>query len=151
MLKEAQTTNPQIQAYRDLYSFDPLHRLSQVSVEARKKEMKPKLFRTNVNFMDGIYSGQFSESPLLPDGFGIFMQNKSGAVYEGERRQGLRSGHGRLIQDNGLIYEGQWSENKPHGFGCVRYPPKPGENKCDVFSGIFVMSSRMDSGTLFEQ
>jgi hypothetical protein len=57
VLKEAHTTNPQIQAYRDQYPFDPLHRLSQVSIEERKKEMKPKLFRTNVNFMDGIYSG----------------------------------------------------------------------------------------------
>jgi sarcosine oxidase delta subunit len=50
---------------------------------------------------------------------------------------GLRSGYGRLIQDNGLIYEGQWSENWPHGDGCVRYPSKLEDIKCDVFCGTF--------------
>lgn len=94
---------------------------------------KAQLFKVNVNFMDGVYSGQFSKIPFLPHGYGIFMQRDSGAVYEGWRSKGLRQGHGRLIQDNGLIYEGEWFENKPNGLGCVRYPPKPGEKECDVF------------------
>jgi hypothetical protein len=64
------------------------------------------LLRTNVNFMDGVYSGKFSKNPVLPHGYGIFIKNQSGTVYEGERMKGLRSGYGRLIQDNGLIYEG---------------------------------------------
>jgi hypothetical protein len=104
----------------------------------------------NVNFMDGVYSGQFSKNPLLPHGYGIFIQNQSGTIYEGERMNGLRSGFGRLIQDNGLIYEGQWSENWPHGEGCVRFPSKLEDNKCDVFCGTFNKSSRENWGTLFE-
>jgi hypothetical protein len=64
---------------------------------------------------------------------------------------GLRSGYGRLIQDNGLIYEGQWSENWPHGEGCVRYPSKLEDTKSDVFCGTFNKSSRENWGTLFEQ
>jgi hypothetical protein len=58
----------------------------------------------------------------------------------------LRSGYGRLIQDNGLIYEGQWSENWPHGYGCVRYPQKLEDKNPDVFSGTFNKSSREDWG-----
>ena len=64
---------------------------------------------------------------------------------------GLRFGYGRLIQDNGLIYEGQWSENWPHGYGCVRYPQNLYDKNTDVFSGTFNKSSREDWGTLFEQ
>jgi hypothetical protein len=97
VLKEFQAAQPWIQAYRAQYPLSPLHRLNGLSVEAIEQEMKPKLFRMNVNFMDGVYYGQFSKSPLLPHGYGIFVQNKSGAIYEGERKHGLRSGHGRLI------------------------------------------------------
>jgi hypothetical protein len=64
---------------------------------------------------------------------------------------GLRSGYGRLIQDNGLIYEGQWKENWPHGDGCVRYPSKLEDTEYDVFCGTFNKSSRQNWGTLFEQ
>jgi hypothetical protein len=56
-----------------------------------------------------------------------------------------------MIQDNGLIYEGQWSENWPHGNGCVRYPQKLEDKNTDLFSGTFNKSSREDWGALFEQ
>lgn len=123
VLKESQTANSQIQAYRDQHPFDPLHKFKNITELEKILALKQlNLFRKNVNFMDGIYSGQFSKNPMLPHGYGIFIQNQSGTVYEGERMNGLRIGYGRLIQDNGLIYEGQWSDNWPNGPGCVRYP-----------------------------
>ena len=109
---------------------------------------KAILYQENQNFMDGKYSGQYSKDPLFPNGFGIFIQNGSGATYEGWRKFGLRSGHGRLIQDNGLVYEGMWSDNKPDGHGCVRYPIVGGTDG-DVFCGEFSASKRNGPGTLF--
>ena len=151
MLKGFQATHPWIQSYRGSQPFDPMNQFIGLSEGEIRLEMGPKLFRMNVNFMDGVYSGQFSKNPLLPHGYGIFIQNKSGAFYEGWRQGGLRSGHGRLIQDNGLIYEGQWSDNRPHGLGDVTYPQLSAQTKCDVFSGTFKMSKRNNWGTLFEQ
>ncbi|CAK75462.1 unnamed protein product (macronuclear) [Paramecium tetraurelia] len=42
----------------------------------------------------------------------------NGSKYEGEKQNGVRQGYGIfLFQDNGGVYEGQWHDNKMHGIG----------------------------------
>lgn len=95
----------------------------------RKEEIKDrsfknaKLYRKDYLFMDGKYIGQLSKTPLLPHGYGIFLQNETGAIYEGWRKNGLRWGPGRQIESNGLIYDGEWADNLPNGYGQVTYYP----------------------------
>lgn len=102
--------------------------------------MNAKLFREDYLFMDGIYTGQLSRRPLLPHGYGIFLQNETGAIYEGWRKHGLRSGPGRQIEPSGLIYDGDWEDNYPHGFGHVTYPDK------NTFEGSFIAAKRHGYG-----
>jgi hypothetical protein len=38
-------------------------------------------------------------------------------VYNGERKDGLRHGHGIYLYPNGDIYEGEWWQSKKSGYG----------------------------------
>jgi hypothetical protein len=38
-----------------------------------------------------------------------------GEVYEGEWSEGLKHGHGRLTDTRGVFYSGEFSEGKKHG------------------------------------
>lgn len=52
----------------------------------------------------------------LPHEFGIFIHEESGSVYEGLRKNGLRSGKfGRYIDKHGYRYDGAWKDNYPYG------------------------------------
>ena len=51
------------------------------------------------------------------------------SVYEGWRIRNKREIFGRLIDKNGLIYEGQFKNNMPHGKGTVK--------QSDLIQGIY--------------
>jgi hypothetical protein len=61
--------------------------------------------------IDGIYQGEVLKGTRVPHGRGIFFHTKSGSLYEGWRKKNKRVGYGRIIEKNGMIYEGQWKEN----------------------------------------
>lgn len=54
------------------------------------------------------------------NGWGIY-EYYAGDVYQGRYEgnflKGLRSGKGKFVNIHGDKYEGEWKENKPHGFG----------------------------------
>lgn len=52
------------------------------------------------------------------------------ARYEGNYKDGLRCGVGRMVYPSGDIYEGEWLDNKMHGEGSYTYK-KTG----DIYSG----------------
>ena len=43
------------------------------------------------------------------------MKYANGTVYEGEFKDGLREGFGRMEYPNLDFYEGEWREGLPHG------------------------------------
>lgn len=43
------------------------------------------------------------------------IQLESGAVYEGEWKNGMRDGNGKQKWPDGSIYEGEWVEDKSSG------------------------------------
>ena len=45
------------------------------------------------------------------------MQYANGSVYEGQWRNGVREGFGRLIHVTGDMYEGDWRGDKANGYG----------------------------------
>jgi hypothetical protein len=91
---ETQLKNAIILNYKESYLYKPREKriFNKEQLMFRKHA---KLYRENVKFLDGIYSGQYSKTPFFPHGFGIFIQNETGALYEGWRKFGLRWGHGR--------------------------------------------------------
>jgi hypothetical protein len=44
-----------------------------------------------------------------------------GERYEGELKEGLRDGFGRMSYRNGIVYEGGWVGNGKEGSGVERY------------------------------
>lgn len=130
-----------------MYPYDPSEKILMIKKASLKT--RAKLFQPDLKFQDGTYVGQSAKKPLLPHGYGVFVQNETGSVYEGWRRYGLRWGHGRVIQSNGFMYEGEWYNNYPHGSGFVRYPIEKGHKKGDIFYGNFKQSKREGPGFLY--
>lgn len=57
-----------------------------------------------------------SEAPKIGKGKLIL---PTGAVYDGEWKDGKPHGKGKAIKPDGLVYEGEWKDGKPHGKGTV--------------------------------
>jgi hypothetical protein len=67
------------------------------------------------------HSGTY-DSDKVKQGFGVYMWMGNSpddeeskiekARYEGNYRDGLKSGFGKMVFPNGDIYEGEWIENK---------------------------------------
>ena len=51
----------------------------------------------------------------MKEGFGVFNYN-SGDKYEGDYKNDVSSGHGKLTWSEG-VYEGAFKNNKENGFG----------------------------------
>lgn len=41
--------------------------------------------------------------------------------YEGDKKNGVRNGHGILYYSNGLCYEGEFKEGYRHGYGTLKF------------------------------
>ncbi len=72
-----------------------------------------------IELQEGIYLGEVKLNTRIPHGRGIFVQNETGAIYEGWRKNGKRHGYGRVIEKSGNVYEGEWKNNFPHGKGMI--------------------------------
>ena len=76
------------------------------------------------------------------DGKGLILY-KNGAKYEGEIKNNLHNGFGKLTQLDGEIFIGQWKNGKINGKG-VRY-----HSNGDVYSGDYVNSIRDGIGKMY--
>ena len=54
-------------------------------------------------------------------GYGIYKDNRSGDIYEGQFRYGLKNGNGVLKYYTGDVYEGRFRNNVIYGDGVLRY------------------------------
>lgn len=70
-----------------------------------------------VSFGDFVaYDGQMENG--LPNGLGVYTDINSGQRYEGNFVDFKREGEGTLYTEDGnKIYEGEWKNNKYHGYG----------------------------------
>lgn len=69
----------------------------------------------------GEYTGGWRSGK--PNGIGTLAYSNNGdlIVYEGEWKNGIRSGEGRMIFANGDIYEGEWASDAPNGSGSCTW------------------------------
>ena len=61
----------------------------------------------------------------VAEGMGVLqfsMDGKAGSRYEGEVKQGVISGRGKLSTPDGAIYDGDWVDGKPDGYGKYNAP-----------------------------
>jgi len=56
-------------------------------------------------------------------------------IYEGERKNGLRNGNGKLYHNRSLLYDGGWKNDLMSGFGKYSF------HNGDEFSGYFYLGS----------
>ena len=71
------------------------------------------------NFVTGDwYEGQMREG--INHGKGR-MCWATGDVYEGEYQHGDKHGHGKMSAASGMVYEGQWHEGRQHGEGSYEF------------------------------
>lgn len=62
------------------------------------------------------YRGEWSSSGTK-EGRGIETRLDDGSIYEGEFQNNLPNGYGRLISPQGTVYEGEWVDGKKEGHG----------------------------------
>ncbi len=68
------------------------------------------------------YQGDIIKGTRIQHGRGIFIEKENkeiSSIYEGWRFKNKREIFGRLILKNGLVYEGEFKDNMPHGRGKV--------------------------------
>ena len=87
------------------------------------------------------YEGDFNDEKMK-DGTGKYVWMEAGeedeepkekAVYEGQYKDGKRTGTGTMRYPNKDEYTGEWKENKMHGTGTYKYAKTN-----DIYSGTFV-------------
>ena len=66
----------------------------------------------------------------------------SGNIYEGEAKDGVYNGHGKMMFVSGAVYEGEWKDGKRNGQGVYTWP------NGDVYDGEWVSGAREGRGTL---
>lgn len=85
----------------------------------------------------GEYMGTVDENDKPLVGKMIF---NNGNIYDGEWKKGLMHGKGRMTFNNGSVYEGEWEYNLMHGKGVCAY-----ENG-DIYEGEFKNSTKYGKG-----
>ena len=65
---------------------------------------------------------------------------KTGAVYNGQWKGGLRHGNGTMVWTDGAKYEGEWSYNQAHGNGKFYH------SDGDVYDGSWINNKANGSG-----
>ena len=64
--------------------------------------------------------------------------------YDGEYKNGKRTGLGEMTYPNGDRYHGQWQDGKKHGEGTYTYKNKDGAD--DIYSGTWVSDVKEGKG-----
>jgi hypothetical protein len=65
-----------------------------------------------------VYEGEWKDG--VPHGHGKMVYS-DGDVYEGEWKDGVPHGHGKMVYSDGDVYEGEWKDGDPHGHGKQKY------------------------------
>jgi Uncharacterized protein conserved in bacteria len=65
------------------------------------------------------YRGELKNG--VPSGIGMMLDD-NGAMYAGGWKDGVRSGWGDVLFSDGTSYEGEWKEGFPWGPGLLTYP-----------------------------
>merc|ERR1711991_945252 len=63
------------------------------------------------------------------------------ARYEGNYKDGLKNGYGKMVFPSGDVYEGMWVDNKMHGEGTYTY-----KSSGDIYSGAWEDSKKHGAG-----
>jgi len=82
------------------------------SKENKRREIRPPVVLNN----GAKYSGEWDSESGKRDGFGIQLW-ADGSKYEGNWKDDMANGKGRLIHVDGDVYEGDWKDDKAHGKG----------------------------------
>jgi hypothetical protein len=101
-------------------------------------------------YFDQIYAGMYVNDKR--SGHGVLSLGTTGAIiYEGQWRNGLKHGQGKLFESDKQEYEGEWNKGRRHGQG------KQVDRKCGiVYEGVWRGGYRhgqgrqVDSGGVYE-
>ncbi|KAL4449742.1 hypothetical protein ABPG74_008115 [Tetrahymena malaccensis] len=92
------------------------------------KNVESQLDFVKITYKNGDqYNGQ--QSNKQKNGFGIFQRKDPQESYEGQWVKDQKHGKGKFINEDGIIYEGVWNNNKSNGYGTLTIPENYYEQK----------------------
>lgn len=111
-----------------------------------KRAGKCKVTYTNNHIFEGTYD---AEKIKQGQGTYIWMGPASEedetptekARFEGNYKDGQKTGVGRMVYPNGDVFEGEWLDNKAHGEGTYTY-----KKSQDIYSGSWVNGKKHGQG-----
>ncbi len=109
-------TDERINGYREDYK-KPKESLIELPKKYRKKEKEKEADKKKST--EPVET--FHETSLLPEPLKPAEKPKPKPGYYGETFDGLRDGKGKLILENGDVYEGHWKEGRKEGHGIYVY------------------------------
>ena len=74
-----------------------------------------------MDYFIGKYEGNFKNG--IKEGYGRMIY-KNGDLFDGNWKNDIKEGDGRLIYNNKDIYDGNWVKGKKEGFGIIYYKNK---------------------------
>ena len=71
-----------------------------------------------------LYQGEWKVDSYEMHGWGHLIKSKNKVIYTGWFKDNKAHGKGRMVYDNGTVYEGDWFEGRPTGEGTCTYSDK---------------------------
>gem|GEM_PF-1985885 len=94
-----------------------------------------------IDYENGFYLGPVGADGETEEGYGMFVW-KTGEVYVGDFRHGVRTGHGTFTWSDGAEYEGDFLDGNRSGRGRLRWPSG------DAYEGDFAGGVRTGQGIM---
>jgi hypothetical protein len=93
----------------------------------------------------GVYTGALSKSTGMPNGKGrLEYDTKKGRWYDGDWIHGRWTGHGRVSNGDGDLYEGGFKNDRKHGTGVMRFATG------QVYEGKYIRGEMIEGKMTYE-
>jgi hypothetical protein len=116
------TTGKTLATYEESLTTDNLQRSSAIVflAEGGGSQSVKESWAVNEVYTNGSYTGPVIDGKRGGKGKGKMIYN-NGDMYEGDWKNDKMEGYGKFIYNNGDIYEGDWKDNKREGHGKYIY------------------------------
>ena len=84
----------------------------------------------------------------MMDGMGKMEFDDKKLIYEGDFKNGVMEGYGKMFFSNGMVYDGEWQDDQMVGQGILSFPDgkvvRGVWNECDLIEGELIHNDALE-------